>query len=80
MCPTRRAGSAGPFGITGVVEQNQVNRDYEAFIDIIRNRRSVRRFEKGRSSSREMWEWIAPAISKDMEVEHHASSVILDTC
>ena len=47
MCPTRRAGLAEPFDITGVVEQSQVNRDYQAFIDIIRKRRSVRHFGKG---------------------------------
>lgn len=49
MCPTRRAGSAEPFDITGVVEQNQVNQDYQSFIDIILKRRSVRCFEKARA-------------------------------
>ena len=61
MCPTRRAGSAEPFDITGVADVKLNNPDYDAFIDIIRKRRSVRRFEKGRSISREVLERIAEA-------------------
>ena len=61
MCPTRRAGSAEPFDITGVVDVKPNNSDYDSFIDIIRKRRSVRRFEKGRSISREVLERIAEA-------------------
>ena len=61
MCPTRRAGSAEPFDITGVVDVKTNNSDYDSFIDIIRKRRSVRRFEKGRSISREVLERIAEA-------------------
>ncbi|MDE0157402.1 MAG: nitroreductase family protein [Gammaproteobacteria bacterium] len=37
------------------------NPDYDSFIDIIRKRRSVRRFDKGRSISREVLERIAEA-------------------
>ena len=61
MCPTRRAGSAGPFDITGVANVKPNNPDYDSFIDIIRKRRSVRRFDKGRSISREVLERIAEA-------------------
>ncbi len=61
MCPTRRAGSAEPFDITGVADVKSNNSDYDSFIDIIRKRRSVRRFEKGRSISREVLERIAEA-------------------
>ena len=44
-----------------MTEENLKNPDYETFIDIIRKRRSVRRFEKGRSISREVLERIAEA-------------------
>ena len=44
-----------------MTEENLKNPEYETFIDIIRKRRSVRRFEKGRSISREVLERIAEA-------------------
>ena len=44
-----------------MAEKTLKNSEYEIFIDIIRKRRSVRRFEKGRSISREVLERIAEA-------------------
>ena len=44
-----------------MIEEYLKNPDYESFINIIRQRRSVRRFEKGRSISREVLERIAEA-------------------
>ncbi len=44
-----------------MIEQHPQDRDYDAFINVIRKRRSVRRFEKGRSISRTVLERIAEA-------------------
>ncbi|MCY4360558.1 MAG: nitroreductase family protein [Gammaproteobacteria bacterium] len=44
-----------------MINKNLNSTDYETFINVIRKRRSVRRFEKGRSISRQVLERIAEA-------------------